>query len=539
MKKIIWVIAVIMSVWAFSGRVDAATTVKLTSDQNDTYNCESSSQNIEIDLCGHSLKGGLFVDGGTVKIKDSVGGGTISGITLDDGNLTMNSGKVTGSVYIRWGIFTLNGGSITADENYAVYIGDARYGGLTKYYGFEMNGGSVTSKEGAAVAIDTGITSSGYKRVVINNGILKGKFAISGYDSSNYEYGGSFTDTKLLIYGGKFYSNSNEIENNRIENGALNIDSASNVYIYGGEFFGPCYIEHSVVDIEGAVFNQPLMIDATNYDGNKALRISKTTVKKGKQKYALNIEYDEKRKADITIASGNYQGLKIEGYGRFEKNVKPQGIVAIKNGSFSGETLIDGAIVNIKKGTFKDIYIENNTKVQINNGKYKGKITSEGTLTIKKGQFNKTLYTTKGGKTIIKKGTFKGIVSVAYDGANLKISKGTFKKGVYVFGDGKLSISGGTFYGTKRGSALNCNLDKDYKKLNVVLSGGIFKGKKNMPTIQISGLEYNKKKSCNSMLKKGYSFGKGKVNNFKFIDEQKKVRRGSDVTGTAKVSKKK
>ena len=132
---------------------------------------------VMLDLNGHTLNlssTSLFING-SLTLRDSVGGGTLSCYSVDcNGSFTMSGGTVDAAfVKVNGGSFTMSGGTVTAVD---VYSGGS----------FTMSGGTVTMVEvysGSSFTMSGGTVSNpeGYGIIVYSGTVnLSGDPAITG-----------------------------------------------------------------------------------------------------------------------------------------------------------------------------------------------------------------------------------------------------------------------------------------------------------------------------------------------------------------------
>ena len=183
-----------------------------------------SAQDVTLDLGGHKLTGGngmpaVTIDGGSLTLRDSCGGGTIthkegengcgvhvfagsgitSSFTMESGTISGNTGtgNYSGGVYVHSNgsaSFTMNGGSITGN----IFNGNSGSGGggVRCYNGtFTMNGGSITGNStktgnGGGVFFDSG-------SFTMNGGTITGNTAFGAgggiYTNKNIKVSGDVT----------------------------------------------------------------------------------------------------------------------------------------------------------------------------------------------------------------------------------------------------------------------------------------------------------------------------------------------------------
>ena len=179
----------------------------VTAEASDTL--LTVSRDVTIDLNGHSINrnkssastdGRVFqVNSGTLTIRDSAGGGTVTGgkaarnggaVYLNGGSLNLESGTITGNrieegyggaVYIEQGTFTMSGGEISG--NTGASLGSAVFVD-TQNARFVMTGGIITdnyASSGSAVLVKYGSFEISGSPVIKGNRQAIGN-AIANYD---------------------------------------------------------------------------------------------------------------------------------------------------------------------------------------------------------------------------------------------------------------------------------------------------------------------------------------------------------------------
>lgn len=178
-----------------------------------------SGKTITVDLNGHTIdrkltaetyNGNVIYNAGTLTIKDTAGGGKITGgwtdlngggiynegiLNFEGGTVSENTAVYGGGIYNKNGTLNLDGGTISGNKA-------GRYGGGVYNYGtFTMNGGTVS--ENHADMDGGGVENN--KTFTLNGG------AVSGNNADMYG-GGVDNNVTFAMYGGKI-SGNNAIRN--------------------------------------------------------------------------------------------------------------------------------------------------------------------------------------------------------------------------------------------------------------------------------------------------------------------------------------
>ncbi|MCD8006046.1 MAG: hypothetical protein LUF29_03585 [Oscillospiraceae bacterium] len=200
----------------------------------------ASGATVTIDLNGHTLTGvggstwALYVNGGTLTLNDTAGGGkvtTASALTSNGGavyvtaggTFTMNGGTISGVTSSKYGTavyvagssanatFIMNGGTIS-DNSTSNYGGAVYLGALST---FTMNGGTITRNEGKGTVYMTGsasyFTMNGGSITGNTSSYYGGGVCVSAATSTFKMTGGTISNN-TATYGGGVYVASGDFQ---------------------------------------------------------------------------------------------------------------------------------------------------------------------------------------------------------------------------------------------------------------------------------------------------------------------------------------
>lgn len=531
-----------------------------------------------IDLRGHDAE--IYVRGGYVEIKDTLGGGRLTsdwgqGLKVDEGatvileDLEIDRAEVHGAVTMT--DCTSNSrldfmdGSVVVVENGTfnqifTYVGSnttilSGHIGLIESQGkVDMYGGDIYR---STVKVNTFTIEAGK----FTNG------AVTIYDRGTFKMNGGNLNNTAVYPGGTFIMNKGNITNDKLPAIWLNT-TPNNVVINGGTintknasvFVFP-YSNRTVtttrtsnITINGGTFVGDYIIAEYNTD----------SLKYGKLNY-----YSKENIFNISISGGKFSTYKNENIGESEQAILIQNKMNVKitGGEFNMPVKADGCSVifsnakfnkgleicndiessnNIIAVNLKNCTVKNELEIEGYNSKYINVTIDGGTYQevniqngvnkgqtmIKAGTFSKDVYIGTMAAAIINNGKFSGGISIKAD--SVKINNGTFWE--VDVNSQSVTINGGTFYNKKK-TPLYISV-KSIKKLK--FNGGSFKtGKKNLESVRISYTDKKKAKvkenTVKSILKKNYCFGNGYV----YTDDAqgKSTSKCIEVYGNAKVKK--
>lgn len=495
---------------ARSGAIELATGSS-TSISGGNYGDICGEKDADISIVGGTIKsvdtwGAIEMYGGTITSYAEITGktfrmynGTISNASIvcnSDAKFIMDNGTLNNSALQVAGEFIMNGGKITTSKSNGVML-DGKNPKVT------INNGTIDAKNYGVFAHR--LYGYSYDEIVnnitINNGTFKGDYIFIANTLGDFTESPKKSDflpvdglsehydkgyvANINIKGGKFSIYSHGTYSNGIYSDYYQyfiIDGNMNCNITGGEFDTPVDIKSKKdITMSNVKMNKGLTISSKSEVSPISVNLNKCTVKGD-----MEVSDSLSKGINMTISGGTYEKIDFSG--------RDKGKVVINSGTF-----------------LKDVDVDAQSII-INNGNYKGNVHFDAeSLAINGGTYDKKVdvFNNYKGKIVIKSGNYKDRVSIS--AASVTINGGNYKGQVYIAAV-SATINGGNIY-NKKDTALYVVV-KSSK--NIKLNGGTFKtGKKNKEALKISYTDKKKakinSKKIKSILKKGYSFGKGYV----------------------------